>query len=59
MFSHYPAWALFGLVLNRITLVELAKKGYFFLQRMRKQYYALPQESLWLHDFYSNDNMKF
>ena len=31
----------------------------FFLQNIRKQYYGLPQGSLWLHNFYSNDNMKF
>ena len=28
-------------------------------QNIRKKYYALPQESLSLHNFYSNDNMKF
>ena len=30
----------------------------FFWQNIRKRYYGLPQESLWLHNFYSN-NIKF
>ena len=29
------------------------------LSDIRKKYYGLPQESLWLHNFYANDNMKF
>ena len=28
-------------------------------QNIRERYYGLLQESLWLHNFYPNDNMKF